>query len=211
MKLGRETENTILLMVAILALTVIGAYLIAGLLFNWSVSNDPQSWGPTGDYFGGILNPVIALAALVALIRATKLQKAEFESTRLHLETESQKNEIYRLVTNLEQKIERKLEVEVKNDRTNPAITFGSLSQYLRPGWRPPPKTYISLGNSNLCTEIKDYSRELLQLFDMLDKLLKEYDSVSGETTTVSMFLTDVYSCAKEACREQVDGQNKVS
>ncbi len=211
MKSRRELENTIILVVSLIALLVIGTYLAAAIIFNWSISSSPQEWGPLGDYFGGILNPIIALAALVALIRATKLQKSEFQSTRLHLETEAQKNEIYRLITTLEQKIERKLEVEVKNDRSEPIITVGPLSQSLRPGWRPPPKTYISLGNSSLCTEIKEYSKELLRLFEMLDNLLREYDSVCGDQTTVTIFLTEFYSDAKQACQEQISGANKIS
>jgi hypothetical protein len=35
------------------------------------LSNDPQIWGTFGDYFGGIINPILALANLIIFIKLT--------------------------------------------------------------------------------------------------------------------------------------------
>jgi hypothetical protein len=39
--------------------------------FGSSLSEDPQIWGAFGDYFGGLFNPVIAIANLVIFIKLT--------------------------------------------------------------------------------------------------------------------------------------------
>lgn len=207
MKSGVNLEKIILICVSLIALLVIGVYVGVGLVSDWSISSNPIAWGPVGDYFGGLLNPVIALAALIALIRATKFQRHEFQATRAHLESEAKKNEIYRLITNFEQKIERKLEAEVRNDRGSPEMILGPLSQYMHPGWKPPVKTYIAIGNSGLCTELRDYSKQILDLLGSLEKLLNEYDAINGEESTLSRYLTDLYRDTKVACREQCSNQ----
>lgn len=205
MKAPRDIETLLVIAVTSIAVIAISTYFSAYFLFDWQISKDPIGWGPMGDYFGGILNPVIALAALVALIRATRLQKTEFEATRIHLETESKRNEIYRLIANLEQKIEAKLDVEVRNDGSSTLIIFGPLNQYLRPGWRPPVKTYISLGASNLCTPINTYSKKILDLINELEVLLNEYDSIGGTSESiVHRHLMGQYSDLKLACEEQI-------
>jgi uncharacterized membrane protein len=206
MKYLKDIENVILLVVTIIAAIILCSYLYAFLSYDWVVSKDPLHWGPLGDYFGGMLNPIIALAALFALIRATKFQKSEFNATRVHLEREAKKNEIYRLITRIEKRIDAMLEVEVKNDSQKPTITFGPLNQYLTPGWKPPRKTFISLGNSSLCTPIKQYSGQLLKLILKLEELLKEYDFIEKKESVVSRHLMNIYNDTKQACREQVDG-----
>jgi uncharacterized membrane protein len=37
------------------------------------LSNDPQIWGTFGDYFGGIFNPILALANLIIFIKLTMI------------------------------------------------------------------------------------------------------------------------------------------
>jgi uncharacterized membrane protein len=205
MKLPKEPESKAVAIVLVIAALAVSAYIIACIYFGWGVSGNPTNWGPFGDYFGGVLNPAIALAALYVLVIATKFQKIEFAATRSHFEKESNKNEIYRLITNIERKIESKLEVEVKNDRGQNVITFGPLNQYLKPGWKPPPKTFISLGNSNLCTEIKPYSQQILELVEMLDELTKQYDEIDGgKHSVVSKHLIKLYGPLKLACEEQI-------
>jgi len=67
------------------------------------LSRDPAEWGQLGDYLGGILNPIIALAALLLLAIGVRiqnetlreareqlaLQRAELEQTRAVLKQQS--------------------------------------------------------------------------------------------------------------------------
>jgi uncharacterized membrane protein len=208
MKFIKDPENLVVLIVTILVTCIVGAYLIAFSVFNWEVSNNPSNWGPLGDYFGGLLNPIIALAALIALIRASKFQKSEFVATRKHLEKEASKNEIFRLISNLVDKIDNDLNVEVKNDSSKETIVFGPLRQYLLPNWNVPPRTYISLGNSNLCTPIKEYCDRLSFLFINLDNLLEEYNAIDNQVSLVSKHYSDLYNHHKTAANEQKSGNN---
>lgn len=48
-------------------------------------TNDPDKWGTFGDYFGGIMNPIVAFAAFYWLTQSVKLQKKELAETKAAL------------------------------------------------------------------------------------------------------------------------------
>jgi hypothetical protein len=54
------------------------------------LSKAPESWGQFGDYIGGMLNPLVAVFALVALSTSVKLQKKELTATREELRASKQ-------------------------------------------------------------------------------------------------------------------------
>ncbi len=45
-------------------------------------SDDPAVWGQAGDFFGGMLNPILAFASFIALLYTIKLQSKEMAETR---------------------------------------------------------------------------------------------------------------------------------
>ena len=55
-----------------------------GLFPNSPVRSD---WGVTGDFFGGVLNPILAFCSLIALLYTVHLNKQELEATRKELAT----------------------------------------------------------------------------------------------------------------------------
>ena len=65
-------------------LLLVSAYGIAFWQNGWSKS--PDAWGQLGDYVGGLLNPLVAGFALMALVVSVRLQKAELAATRKELE-----------------------------------------------------------------------------------------------------------------------------
>lgn len=69
--------------VAIAFLFLLAAYVISFGQNGWSTS--PDSWGQLGDYVGGLLNPLVAVFALVALVTSVKLQRSELAATREEL------------------------------------------------------------------------------------------------------------------------------
>lgn len=57
--------------------------------FGWRLgrgfSPSPDQWGTFGDYIGGVMNPLVALAALYWLTRSVSIQKQELAETRKEL------------------------------------------------------------------------------------------------------------------------------
>lgn len=48
-------------------------------------SNDPAVWGQAGDFFGGMLNPLLAFCSFMALLYTIKIQTEELKLTREEL------------------------------------------------------------------------------------------------------------------------------
>lgn len=68
-----------------------GVLLLAyALYFGWHLGQKPaldaEKWGQFGDFFGGLLNPMVAFAAFYWLTQSVKLQKTELSETRKALE-----------------------------------------------------------------------------------------------------------------------------
>lgn len=95
-KNGTETESEDVQLGASIdrwkrALTAMGAALI-GAYFTYFVlvvglpaAVDPDKWGTFGDFFGGLMNPIVAFAAFYWLTQSVKLQKQELADTRAEL------------------------------------------------------------------------------------------------------------------------------
>lgn len=89
--------------------------------FTGKFTSQPEYWGTFGDFVGGTLNPILSFFALMALLITIILQNRELEVTReemtqsrltaqeqvLHFKNESKKNDIYRTVQVLENRLER--------------------------------------------------------------------------------------------------------
>lgn len=52
---------------------------------GYQISDSIEHWGQVGDFFGGVLNPVLAFASFVALLYTIKLQSKEMEESRHEL------------------------------------------------------------------------------------------------------------------------------
>ena len=79
--LGRQLVTIFAVSVAI-ALVAIGVY---GWNFWGKFSDSQEVWGQFGDYLGGLLNPILALAALLALLKTISIQSEELELSRREL------------------------------------------------------------------------------------------------------------------------------
>ncbi len=62
--------NGILIFVGLLVISVVGFYIF--WFGGYPISHKPEDWGPFGDFFGGVLNPIIAGAGLLLLFRTIK-------------------------------------------------------------------------------------------------------------------------------------------
>jgi hypothetical protein len=61
--------------------------------------SDRDAWGQTGDFFGGILNPIISLGALILLFWNVLLTKAELKETRNTLDRQLFESSFFNMIT----------------------------------------------------------------------------------------------------------------
>lgn len=61
---------------------------------DYSLSDDPAKWGVLGDYFGGVINPILSLATLIFVAKTYITQKAELNKVKQSAERADQLREI---------------------------------------------------------------------------------------------------------------------
>lgn len=82
--LDRMINRSVVGLIAAMVL-VVATYAVIIAPNSQGLSFSPEAWGQFGDYFGGILNPLIACGAFFWLTRSVALQKQELEDTRVEL------------------------------------------------------------------------------------------------------------------------------
>jgi hypothetical protein len=80
-----KLDSVIKFILIVAVVWLLGVSLAFVLKFHNHSIGDPEAWGLFGDYFGGMLNPVIALAALMALFSSIRIQQKELKDTREQL------------------------------------------------------------------------------------------------------------------------------
>lgn len=91
-------------LIAIFVLLLIGGVVFSYISeFSTQVVADHEKWGQFGDYFGGVLNPILSFCAFVALVFTLKEQiKANKEGEERH-EEQQREQRFFQLVTLLSQ------------------------------------------------------------------------------------------------------------
>lgn len=126
--------NIVLALMFIIALATITAALVfidekLGLdsVFSSSLITD---WGAAGDYFGGLLNPIISFIALTALLFTIRQNNIALEATQDELA--ASREEMARSAHALERQVEINRRNETKQDcYTAINSSFDSLNQHL--------------------------------------------------------------------------------
>lgn len=68
---------------ALLLFGVFASYLLQfHFKLGYGISDDPAVWGQLGDYFGGLLNPMLSFISLVLLIKSLTLQNQANQDLR---------------------------------------------------------------------------------------------------------------------------------
>ena len=60
---------------------------------SWPISANPMEWGVIGDFFGGILNPILAFSSFVALLYTIQIQSEELRLTKDELKRSADAHE----------------------------------------------------------------------------------------------------------------------
>lgn len=88
MKREKTFITFLILVFACCLAIIIGSYILN--FSNNSISNNPSDWGVLGDYFGGILNPLISLVTLFFLIKTYLSQKEELYQSEIAADEQRQ-------------------------------------------------------------------------------------------------------------------------
>lgn len=139
---------SVVFIVIVAVSTVLGVYIFH--FGEYEISNNPEKWGPFGDFFGGVLNPILAFFSFVALLYTIHIQQKELELTRIELsnsvsaqektadfarcqneiserqiielEKSEKKNDIYKIISTIDKKVVTLLNSEVESHRTRGMI-----------------------------------------------------------------------------------------
>lgn len=78
----KHGQSIVLFLLAIFCIV----FPVVFLFFNYwkigTLSNEIGDWGAVGDYFGGLLNPILAFASFMALLYTIQIQAKELKLTR---------------------------------------------------------------------------------------------------------------------------------
>jgi hypothetical protein len=201
--------DRLVISVAVLAtLAIIAVYLYAAIRFHWTPSNDPADWGPFGDFLGGVLNPMVAFAALILLYKTYSFQRTELFETKRHFQKEARKSEIHQVIAQIDQNIRVMLSATVesnavKNVKGQP-LSVGVLEDLIRRGWNPPQDNYIHRPESDLETPIKYYLKQIGAQLVILEEYLKQYSAVA-ETEAMTVYMCGKYVMVAANCRKLAD------
>lgn len=76
---------------AIIVLLVIVLASYIARFYSASFSQRTEDWGTLGDYFGGLMNPVISFATLIVAYAIWKQQKIELSETKVALKDQAKR------------------------------------------------------------------------------------------------------------------------
>lgn len=97
-KLPQALAQVFTIAVVAAALVALGYVLQFYVRLHRSISTDPAVWGQLGDYVGGLLNPVIALGALLLLAVGIRIQNETLHETKRQLALQREELEETRTV-----------------------------------------------------------------------------------------------------------------
>lgn len=80
--------------IIVLLVIVLASYITR--FYSTSISQRTEDWGTLGDYFGGLMNPVISFATLIVAYAVWKQQKVELSETKDALEDQAKTAEANR-------------------------------------------------------------------------------------------------------------------
>jgi hypothetical protein len=83
-----EQETKLAGWVAAFSILSFGLYFVYFGFRNFTLG-DPNSWGDFGDYFGGVVNPIIGIVTVILVVRTLQATRAESELTRDEMKTQT--------------------------------------------------------------------------------------------------------------------------
>lgn len=82
-------EASVAATVAAFAVGIFCAYFFYFIFVDRGQPGGPESWGAFGDFFGGIVNPVVGIATVILVVRTLNTTRMEAKETRQQLEEQT--------------------------------------------------------------------------------------------------------------------------
>ena len=129
---------TVGVLAALILLVPIASYTS---IHGYTLSSSHEAWAQFGDFFGGLLNPVYALLAFLALLYTISLQSAELRQATTefkrsadsmqqqldHYKVSAQKDDLYKIIKDIDHDLERIYETTVGHDGQLSALNVGHI------------------------------------------------------------------------------------
>ncbi|SEU10236.1 hypothetical protein [Pseudomonas graminis] len=100
-------------LIAVLAIVGVAGKYIS--VFSFQVLNDQEKWGQFGDYFGGVLNPILSFFAFVALLVTFRFQLIANEDSERRHDEQVREQRLFQLVGLMN---ENALGIRLSNERS---------------------------------------------------------------------------------------------
>ncbi|MBK3431605.1 hypothetical protein JJD73_19335 [Pseudomonas fluorescens] len=179
---------------AIAALSAIGIVCIIYILaFGTTRSSDPAIWGQFGDYVGGVLNPLFALAAFLSALWSISLQQREYraaskqlaaqiEIAREELETFSSERlgeEFLHVIRDIDQRLSALLLEVISPPNAPQAVTISQMvaeaDRIVMQGGSSPAFTHFLHYANSPGSVVEAPVREIKYLVNKLREFLEHY------------------------------------
>lgn len=129
---------TVLIVVAIIVILVVSIYFFCtfGEFPNKDTSKETieliGSWGTVGDYFGGLLNPLLSVCSFMALLYTIDLQNKQLKKTDKQLEQNAKALELNsQELKNSNQQLALSAKAQAEMERTQRLQQFENLFTYM--------------------------------------------------------------------------------
>ncbi|NRF14118.1 hypothetical protein [Vibrio coralliilyticus] len=186
------------------------------------ISTDPEKWGPFGDFFGGVLNPILAFFSFLALLYTIHIQQNELELTREELkssvsaqkdtatfaknqneiserqikemEINEKKNDIYKIISTIDKKVSSIFDTEVPSFKTKGNINFKKVFDYLESNKNQ--HEYDEKILNMYKVHLVGINRELNELFKLVD-VFSEF----SKHEYLKEYYTNIYGDKRNICK----------
>ncbi|GAB6043725.1 hypothetical protein [Endothiovibrio diazotrophicus] len=126
--------------------TIAGAVLLIPIvsyisMYGYHLSDSQELWAQFGDFFGGLLNPIYALLAFLALLYTISLQSAELRQATTefrrsadsmqqqldHYKDAAKKEDLYKIIKDIDDDLEKIYETVVSPEGQQPVLNIGHM------------------------------------------------------------------------------------
>jgi phosphate/sulfate permease len=190
-------ENAValgVLLIVVVAVVAVGLYVYNFRGFPWS--SDPGSWGQFGDYVGGLLNPLVATAALMVLLASYRLQKRELAEMKRAMDRQTKIDMGLRLLEQTRGMIDS-FQHGANPGQESFATVLTSIGTMLEmPVWFNPERGADSqfdnlILKSNWYSVLEPFGLSMLHIVTYLRKLDGELEAAELKTFSLARVATD--------------------
>jgi uncharacterized membrane protein len=132
--------NKLLIIVGTIAGVVLLIPIVSYIsMYGYHLSDSQELWAQFGDFFGGLLNPIYALLAFLALLYTISLQSAELRQATTefrrsadsmqqqldHYKDAAKKEDLYKIIKDIDDDLEKIYETVVSPEGQQPVLNIG--------------------------------------------------------------------------------------